>query len=126
MDDAALVVLREAIEGVNRVKDRFKHDEAVYKRFLDLMNMVREGRKDMNQVCEEVAFLFADHRDLLHWFFSFVDESEDNSSAKPDGKNMPTVNLSFPFLFTEISLVKLFNFTVIAAHNPKEPEDVDP
>jgi paired amphipathic helix protein Sin3a len=99
MDDAALVVLREAIEGVNRVKDRFEHDGAVYKRFLDLMNMVREGRKDMNQVYEEVAFLFADHRDLLHWFFSFVEESEDDSSTKPDGKNMPTINLSFLFFF---------------------------
>lgn len=98
--DAVDSELSEAMEWVSMVKVRFEHDEAVYKRFLALLDMFSNGRKEMDEVCAEVANLFAGHQDLIDWFFTFVSHSkqvqnptapsddhqvQDKPAPKPDG-----------------------------------------
>uniref|UniRef100_A0A0D9UVW5 Histone deacetylase interacting domain-containing protein n=1 Tax=Leersia perrieri TaxID=77586 RepID=A0A0D9UVW5_9ORYZ len=70
----------EAINFVNKIKNRFQHDEHVYKSFLDILNMYRKDNKSIQDVYHEVAVLFAEHKDLLQEFQHFL---PDTSVAPP-------------------------------------------
>nr|CAB3476585.1 unnamed protein product [Digitaria exilis] len=65
----------EAINFVNKIKNRFQHDEQVYKSFLDILNMYRKDNKSIQDVYEEVANLFAEHKDLLEEFQHFLPDT---------------------------------------------------
>uniref|UniRef100_A0A0E0JD74 Histone deacetylase interacting domain-containing protein n=1 Tax=Oryza punctata TaxID=4537 RepID=A0A0E0JD74_ORYPU len=65
----------EAINFVNKIKNRFQHDEHVYKAFLDILNMYRKDNKSIQDVYHEVAVLFADHKDLLEEFQHFLPDT---------------------------------------------------
>ncbi|KAG8046134.1 hypothetical protein GUJ93_ZPchr0008g12101 [Zizania palustris] len=65
----------EAINFVNKIKNRFQHDEHVYKSFLDILNMYRKDNKSIQDVYHEVAVLFADHKDLLEEFQHFLPDT---------------------------------------------------
>jgi len=62
----------QAINYVNKIKARFHADEHVYKAFLEILNMYRKGNKNINEVYQEVAALFANHSDLLQEFTYFL------------------------------------------------------
>ncbi|KAL6848318.1 hypothetical protein ACP4OV_022446 [Aristida adscensionis] len=65
----------EAINFVNKIKNRFQHDEHVYKAFLDILNMYRKDNKSIQDVYHEVAVLFSDHKDLLEEFQHFLPDT---------------------------------------------------
>uniref|UniRef100_A0A804QJM7 Histone deacetylase interacting domain-containing protein n=2 Tax=Zea mays TaxID=4577 RepID=A0A804QJM7_MAIZE len=65
----------EAINFVNKIKNRFQHDERVYKAFLDILNMYRKDNKSIQDVYHEVAGLFKDHKDLLEEFQHFLPDT---------------------------------------------------
>ncbi|PAN31812.1 hypothetical protein PAHAL_5G444600 [Panicum hallii] len=65
----------EAINFVNKIKNRFQHDEQVYKAFLDILNMYRKDNKSIQDVYQEVAMLFAEHKDLLEEFQHFLPDT---------------------------------------------------
>ena len=62
----------QAINYVNKIKARFQTDEHVYKAFLEILNMYRKGSKNITEVYQEVAMLFAHHSDLLQEFTYFL------------------------------------------------------
>ncbi|KAL6627568.1 hypothetical protein ACP70R_031294 [Stipagrostis hirtigluma subsp. patula] len=65
----------EAINFVNKIKNRFQHDEQVYKSFLDILNMYRKDNKSIQDVYQEVALLFSEHKDLLEEFQHFLPDT---------------------------------------------------
>ncbi|KAK9683281.1 hypothetical protein RND81_10G128900 [Saponaria officinalis] len=72
------VEFEEAINFVNKIKNRFQNDDQVYKSFLDILNMYRKEHKNISEVYDEVSQLFEDHSDLLEEFTRFL---PDNSSS---------------------------------------------
>ncbi|XP_057542953.1 paired amphipathic helix protein Sin3-like 3 isoform X1 [Amaranthus tricolor] len=69
------VEFEEAISFVSKIKARFLGDDHVYKSFLDILNMYRNKNKTINEVYQEVAVLFRDHRDLLEEFTHFLPDT---------------------------------------------------
>ncbi|XP_074563729.1 paired amphipathic helix protein Sin3-like 4 [Curcuma longa] len=69
------VEFEEAIDFVNKIKNRFENDEHVYKSFLDILNMYRRENKSIHEVYEEVAALFQNHQDLLEEFTHFLPDA---------------------------------------------------
>lgn len=76
----------QAINYVNKIKERFQEDERVYKAFLEILNMYRKGLKTISQVYEEVALLFKSHDDLLREFTFFLPESQPPQPAARGAK----------------------------------------
>lgn len=64
--------LSKAIDFMNEVRLRFRHEEGVYKCFLDVVNNYGKGLVAMNLVRVQVGALFEDHPDLLDRFLSFA------------------------------------------------------
>ncbi|GJN37712.1 hypothetical protein PR202_gb26693 [Eleusine coracana subsp. coracana] len=58
----------EAINFVNKIKNRFQHDEHVYKAFLDILNMYRKDNQSK-------MFIRSDHKDLLEEFQHFLPDT---------------------------------------------------
>ncbi|GMI99171.1 SIN3-like 2 [Hibiscus trionum] len=82
------VEFEDAISFVNKIKNRFQHDEHVYKSFLDVLNMYRREQKDVNELYTEVASLFKDHPDLLEEFTRYLpDSSAAPTTQIPYGRN---------------------------------------
>ncbi|CAN6801239.1 unnamed protein product [Brassica oleracea var. botrytis] len=75
------VEFEEAINFVNKIKSRFKHDEHVYKSFLGILNMYRKEKKGISEVYNEVSILFEGHSDLLEEFTRFLPASLPSHSA---------------------------------------------
>uniref|UniRef100_A0A1J3CP36 Paired amphipathic helix protein Sin3-like 1 n=1 Tax=Noccaea caerulescens TaxID=107243 RepID=A0A1J3CP36_NOCCA len=75
------VEFEEAINFVNKIKTRFKHDQHVYKSFLDILNMYRKENKEISEVYNEVSILFEGHSDLLEEFTRFLPASLPSHSA---------------------------------------------
>ncbi|XP_013638049.1 PREDICTED: paired amphipathic helix protein Sin3-like 1 isoform X1 [Brassica oleracea var. oleracea] len=75
------VEFEEAINFVNKIKTRFKHDEHVYKSFLGILNMYRKEKKGISEVYNEVSILFEGHSDLLEEFTRFLPASLPSHSA---------------------------------------------
>ncbi|KAG6467347.1 hypothetical protein ZIOFF_074820 [Zingiber officinale] len=69
------IEFEEAIDFVNKIKNRFENDEHVYKSFLDILNMYRRDNKSIHEVHEEVAALFQNHQDLLEEFTHFLPDA---------------------------------------------------
>ncbi|XP_008787938.2 paired amphipathic helix protein Sin3-like 4 isoform X1 [Phoenix dactylifera] len=69
------VEFEEAINFVNKIKNRFQNDEHVYKSFLDILNMYRRENKSIQEVYQEVAALFQNHHDLLEEFTHFLPDA---------------------------------------------------
>ncbi|XP_074557091.1 paired amphipathic helix protein Sin3-like 3 isoform X3 [Curcuma longa] len=69
------IEFEEAIDFVNKIKNRFENDEHVYKSFLDILNMYRRENKSIHEVYEEVAGLFQNHQDLLEEFTHFLPDT---------------------------------------------------
>lgn len=73
---------REAINFVNKIKDRFQDDDNhVYKAFLDILNKYRREDKPISEVYREVAALFNKQPDLLDEFTKFLPDPSVTSSA---------------------------------------------
>ncbi|CAH8340496.1 unnamed protein product [Eruca vesicaria subsp. sativa] len=75
------VEFEEAITFVNKIKTRFRHDEHVYKSFLNILNMYRKESKEIDEVYSEVSILFEGHSDLLEEFTRFLPASLPSHSA---------------------------------------------
>ncbi|XP_009415815.2 paired amphipathic helix protein Sin3-like 4 isoform X1 [Musa acuminata AAA Group] len=69
------VEFEEAINFVNKIKNRFQNDDHVYKSFLDILNMYRRENKSIHEVYQEVAALFQNHHDLLEEFTHFLPDA---------------------------------------------------
>ncbi|KAL2519477.1 Paired amphipathic helix protein Sin3-like 4 [Abeliophyllum distichum] len=83
------VEFEEAINFVNKIKDRFQGHDHVYKTFLDILNMYRNENKSITEVYQEVAALFQNHPDLLVEFTHFLPDTSGAASfhyAQP-GRN---------------------------------------
>ncbi|XP_071735041.1 paired amphipathic helix protein Sin3-like 2 isoform X1 [Rutidosis leptorrhynchoides] len=75
------VEFEEAINFVNKIKQRFINNDHVYKSFLDILNMYRKEHKGITEVYQEVATLFNDHPDLLDEFTRFLPDASAAASA---------------------------------------------
>lgn len=64
--------LDRASTYVNKIRERFAHDERAFEAFLAILDMHRKGKKDTYRVYEDVSVLFGDHPDLLKEFASFL------------------------------------------------------
>ncbi|KAL2523463.1 Paired amphipathic helix protein Sin3-like 2 [Forsythia ovata] len=71
----------EAINFVNKIKNRFQDDDRVYKDFLAILNMYRKEHKGIADVYEEVSALFIDHPDLLQQFTRFLPDTSITAST---------------------------------------------
>ncbi|XP_022845041.1 paired amphipathic helix protein Sin3-like 2 isoform X1 [Olea europaea var. sylvestris] len=71
----------EAINFVNKIKNRFQDDDRVYKDFLAILNMYRKDHKGIADVYEEVSALFIDHPDLLQQFTRFLPDTSTTDST---------------------------------------------
>ncbi|XP_078148844.1 paired amphipathic helix protein Sin3-like 3 isoform X2 [Carex rostrata] len=85
-DEKKPVEFDEAINFVNKIKNRFHDEDHVYKSFLDILNMYRKENKTIQDVYREVAVLFENHPDLLDEFTHFL---PDNSSVAPNQHTSP-------------------------------------
>lgn len=88
-DNKELNNFQEAINFVNKVNLRFRHDRSVYPAFLDLLVSHRKTMvgKETN-VCdllEKVAQLFRDHEDLVEEFMRFLPDNEDGKKFRVAG-----------------------------------------
>ncbi|WJX87930.1 hypothetical protein P8452_70065 [Trifolium repens] len=61
----------DATKFVTKIKIRFERDGHVYKSFLNIMNMLGEGKKSYTDTYHEVAALFEGHADLLDELIQF-------------------------------------------------------
>ncbi|XP_010463539.1 PREDICTED: paired amphipathic helix protein Sin3-like 1 isoform X2 [Camelina sativa] len=82
------VEFEEAINFVNKIKKRFKHDEHVYKSFLEILNMYRKENKEIGEVYNEVSILFEGHLDLLEGFTRFLPASLPSHSAAQHSRSL--------------------------------------
>lgn len=64
----------KAVSYVNRIKDRFKDNEQVYKDFLDVLQTYQKELKSIDEVCAQVRELFKGHPDLMDEFRHFLPE----------------------------------------------------
>jgi hypothetical protein len=55
MDRKQPVEFDQAINYVNKIKDRFKSDELVYKNFLEILNQYRKSQKVIGEVYNQVS-----------------------------------------------------------------------
>eukprot|EP00252_Welwitschia_mirabilis_P014418 TRINITY_DN3168_c0_g1_i2.p1 TRINITY_DN3168_c0_g1~~TRINITY_DN3168_c0_g1_i2.p1 ORF type:complete len:1345 (-),score=339.72 TRINITY_DN3168_c0_g1_i2:26-4060(-) len=83
---------KQAIDYVNKIKARFQNDEEVYKNFLNILNLYRQGKKTISDVYQEVETLFFNHPDLLEEFTTFLPDA--SGSARPTG--LPTNTKTSP------------------------------
>ncbi|XP_074287328.1 paired amphipathic helix protein Sin3-like 2 [Silene latifolia] len=75
-----VVQFEEAINFVNKIKNRFQDDDQVYKSFLDILNMYRKEHKNISEVYDEVSQLFEDHSDLLEEFTRFLPDTSSSAA----------------------------------------------
>lgn len=68
------IEFEQAVTYVNKIKSRFFDDEAVYKRFLDILQTYQKEQRTIKQVYKQVSELFRDHTDLLEEFSHFLPE----------------------------------------------------
>lgn len=47
----------QAINYVNKIKDRFRTDESVYKNFLEILNQYRKAQRGIKEVYDQVLHL---------------------------------------------------------------------
>lgn len=66
----------QAVNYVNKIKSRFAEDEAVYKRFLDILQTYQKEQRTIKEVYKQVSELFRDHQDLLQEFSHFLPEDQ--------------------------------------------------
>ncbi|VFQ95209.1 unnamed protein product [Cuscuta campestris] len=72
----------EAINFVNKIKDRFQGDDYVYKSFLDILNMYRKESKSISEVYQSVASLLHQHPDLLEEVTHFLPDTSAATRAR--------------------------------------------
>lgn len=72
----------QAVNYVNKIKSRFADDEAVYKRFLDILQTYQKEQRTIKQVYKQVSDLFRDHQDLLQEFSHFLPEAQPPSGNR--------------------------------------------
>jgi paired amphipathic helix protein Sin3a len=46
----------QAINYVNKIKDRFRTDESVYKNFLEILNQYRKAQRGIKEVYDQVRY----------------------------------------------------------------------
>ncbi|CAJ2651227.1 paired amphipathic helix protein Sin3-like 3 [Trifolium pratense] len=61
----------DATKFVSKIKTRFEGDGHAYKSFLNIMNMLGEGKKPYTDTYHEVVALFEGHADLLDELIQF-------------------------------------------------------
>jgi histone deacetylase complex regulatory component SIN3 len=64
-----------AIQYVNKVKQRFQNQPAIYQRFLNILQAYQRDGEDKFSVLDEVSQIFRGHPDLLEEFKSFLPDS---------------------------------------------------
>ncbi|XP_055804923.1 paired amphipathic helix protein Sin3-like 2 [Solanum dulcamara] len=65
----------EAISFAEKVKERFRNDNHVYKSFLNILKMHNKEHKNSYEVYHKVAILFKDHSDLFDEFTKLLPDS---------------------------------------------------
>ncbi|KAF8527835.1 hypothetical protein BU17DRAFT_73529 [Hysterangium stoloniferum] len=63
---------KQAIEYVNRIKQRYADDPASYQRFLELLERFNRSPEDQSQVLQQIVHLFKNAPDLLDEFKLFL------------------------------------------------------
>jgi histone deacetylase complex regulatory component SIN3 len=64
-----------AMAYLNKVNNRFEHDQSVYHSFLELLQTYQRERRSVEDVCKQVARLFEGHPDLFDDFALFAPSS---------------------------------------------------
>eukprot|EP00818_Percolomonas_sp_WS_P000217 CAMPEP_0117450034 /NCGR_PEP_ID=MMETSP0759-20121206/8256_1 /TAXON_ID=63605 /ORGANISM="Percolomonas cosmopolitus, Strain WS" /LENGTH=1012 /DNA_ID=CAMNT_0005242535 /DNA_START=38 /DNA_END=3076 /DNA_ORIENTATION=- len=72
----------EAISFVTRIKERFKNQSEIYKKFLDCLHRYQMGTTTIASVYEEVTSLFKDQADLLDDFKKFLPKPVQEEAQK--------------------------------------------
>jgi len=69
------IEFNQAINYVNKIKNRFSSSVWVYRHFLEILHTYQKEQKTIEEVYEQVAKLFRDHPDLLDEFTHFLPDS---------------------------------------------------
>lgn len=77
------VEFSQAINYVNKIKNRFADQPDVYKNFLEILQTYQREQKPINEVYAQVTVLFQNAPDLLEDFKKFL---PDSSASEQDGQ----------------------------------------
>ncbi|KAI8645248.1 hypothetical protein BD408DRAFT_412043 [Parasitella parasitica] len=92
------VEFNHAINYVNRIKNRFAHNPNIYKQFLEVLQTYQKEQKPIEQVFEQVRYLFNGADDLLEEFRQFLPEitsaSTPSSSSQYQQLSPPSYDTS--------------------------------
>ncbi|KAF6004791.1 Paired AMPhipathic helix protein [Cyanidiococcus yangmingshanensis] len=80
-----------AIHYVNRVKQRFQNQPAVYQKFLNILQTYQREGEDTSNVLDEVAKIFQGYPDLLEEFKSFLPEPAVHDAENRTQVATPTI-----------------------------------
>ncbi|TPX35347.1 hypothetical protein SmJEL517_g02267 [Synchytrium microbalum] len=68
-----------AITYVNKIMNRFAGERETYKQFLEILQTYQKEQKPIQEVYQQIAILFKDHKDLLDEFKLFLPETVPNN-----------------------------------------------
>lgn len=66
------ITFNDAITFLNRAKERYAHDPATYRQFLELLQRFQREQISIEEVNNQVAVLFHGNEDLVHDFRGFL------------------------------------------------------
>lgn len=79
----------QAINYVNKIKQRYSSQPDIYKLFLENLQMYQKGLKPINEVYREISVLFRDAPDLLEDFKLFMPDNTNSKDIQQDYNNYP-------------------------------------
>lgn len=74
----------QAINYVNKIKQRYAAQPDIYKLFLENLQMYQKGLKPINEVYREISILFRDAPDLLEDFKLFMPDNTIVKESQPE------------------------------------------
>ncbi|TID13567.1 hypothetical protein CANINC_004925 [Pichia inconspicua] len=79
----------QAINYVNKIKQRYSSQPDIYKLFLENLQMYQKGLKPIHEVYREISVLFRDAPDLLEDFKLFMPDNTSIKDVQQDYNNYP-------------------------------------
>ena len=71
-----------AMNYVTTVKERFRANPEIYRKFLEILRTFQMGQREIKEVLDEVLSLFVDHADLLRGFSDYLPGNLSHAQAR--------------------------------------------
>ncbi|ELU40303.1 Pkinase domain-containing protein [Rhizoctonia solani AG-1 IA] len=78
-----MVEFNQAVNYVNKIKQRFASDPDTYKQFLEILQTYQKEQQPIAEVYQKVNVLFDHHRDLLEDLQHFLPDHGENDGGAP-------------------------------------------